>query len=410
MSHTRRSFFKRAAAAPLISAAALGEVRSGSYRDLPIRIDNPRRLGVWTLPAERIPVGIPNDYKPNLALLPGGELLMFAVFVSPLPNKKQSFETHMWRSRDGGLTWSERKLVQEIHGHEPYVTCTSKGTLLVTTTVLKIDPYSEDEFTYGGLFRSTDGGRTWTARRVMLEGSDRASAPRKNGTHCSRHVFEMPDGTLLLGVSIQDSRVGYLWRSGDEGASWEKTPAVTIGDYRGEPYDNLDGFFSEDFTYPMRSGKILHFIRCGPPSPMYPMRDGRTTPATDDSGDRSMLCDSGDGGKSWSNLRDFGDYGLMYPRVLRLRDGRLLLTCTQRAVFYPIGLRACVSYDDGETWDLTSDRIILEGKSPWGAQQGGGFGNTVQLPDGSLVSCSSYRGLDAITHVEVIRWTLPHIS
>ena len=49
----------------------------------------------------------------------------------------------------------------------------------------------------------------------------------------------------------------------------------------------------------------------------------------------------------------------------------------------------------------------IEGKSPWGASQGGGFGNTLQLNDGRLVSCSSYRGPDAQTHVEVVRWRLP---
>jgi hypothetical protein len=39
--------------------------------------------------------------------------------------------------------------------------------------------------------------------------------------------------------------------------------------------------------------------------------------------------------------------------------------------------------------------------------QGGGFGNTLQLKDGGLISCCTYRGADNQTHLEVVRWRLP---
>jgi hypothetical protein len=39
--------------------------------------------------------------------------------------------------------------------------------------------------------------------------------------------------------------------------------------------------------------------------------------------------------------------------------------------------------------------------------QGGGFGNTVQLRDQALVSCSSYRVGDGKTYGEVVCWRLP---
>ena len=97
----------------------------------------------------------------------------------------------------------------------------------------------------------------------------------------------------------------------------------------------------------------------------------------------------------------------MYCRVLRLRDGRRLLTYTQRAVSWPIGLRAMLSYDDGETWDFENDQIILEGFTPWGAESGGAFGNTLELADGTLVSCYSYRASDSRTYIEVVRWRIP---
>ena len=80
---------------------------------------------------------------------------------------------------------------------------------------------------------------------------------------------------------------------------------------------------------------------------------------------------------------------------------------TQRSTFYPIGLQAILSHDDGETWDFQNDRIIIEGKTPWGLASGGGFGNTLQLKDSTLISCYTYRGADDKTHLEVVRWRLP---
>ena len=106
-------------------------------------------------------------------------------------------------------------------------------------------------------------------------------------------------------------------------------------------------------------------------------------------------------------MHDHGDYGMHYPRVIRLENGWLLMTFTQRSTFYPLGVQAVLSHDDGETWDFNSDRIIIEGKTPWGMSQGGGFGNTLQLKDGMLVSCYTHRDSDDKTYLEVVCWRLP---
>ena len=58
-----------------------------------------------------------------------------------------------------------------------------------------------------------------------------------------------------------------------------------------------------------------------------------------------------------------------------------------------------------ETWDSTHDRLIVSYVN-YGAS-GGGYGNTVQLGDGSLITVYSYRGKDKATHVEAVRWRLP---
>lgn len=339
-----------------------------------------------------------------MALLPDGQLVMVASFVRKAPDGRRDEWVGLWRSSDGGETWSERIEVKDLIGRESWLTCISDGTLFATSHLSEDDSKNPEGYTHSYVHRSTDDGQTWARMRIGPE-----DFPPNAQTQTSRNIVELPDGTLLLGVSVNEmeqGRIAYLWISQDRGETWNRsTSRVRIGEYRGQPYDNWDGFFCEDFTFRAQSGKLLHFIRCGPPSPMYPMNDGRLTPSGS-AIDRTMRCESTDLGQTWGELRDCGDYGMHYPRVIRLQDGRLLLTFTQRGVFYPIGLQAVLSYDDGETWDFQSDRLIIEGKTGWGISSGGGFGNTIQLADGTLVSCSTYRW-DDDTPLEVIRWRLP---
>jgi len=53
--------------------------------------------------------------------------------------------------------------------------------------------------------------------------------------------------------------------------------------------------------------------------------------------------------------------------------------------------------------------LVLDEKSPANKPSGGGFGNTVQLPSGQLVSAYTYRGEDGNVHAEVVRWALPDL-
>lgn len=384
-----------------------------TYTSLPIRVNNPRKLGTWELSAERIVLD--ECYKPSIALLPGGELVLVALFTEGAGEGKIRQWTGMWRSSDGGRTWSERTEVPDLIGKEQWLTCTSDGTLLATCHLMGNDVNNPDGYIHSYMHRSTDGGATWERTRIGPEGF-----PARVWTTTSRNIVELPDGTLLWGVAANSMDLAYVWTSRDGGATWDKSaPPVKIGTYRDRPYENrLHGFFDEDFTFRTLSGKLLQFIRAGVGSPIYPMEDGRTVPSGFDHVERMLRCESTDNGQTWSELRDHGDYGMMYPRIIRLQDDRLLMTFTQRGVFYPIGLQAILSQDDGETWDFEADRIIIEGKTPWGMVSGGGFGNTVQLADGTLVSCYTYRAADnelstlyddfsIPTYLEVARWRLP---
>ncbi|MFH0963735.1 MAG: sialidase family protein [Planctomycetota bacterium] len=372
----------------------------------PIRVNNPRRLPRWQIDAKRIPIGRPGDYKPSLVFLPGGGLLMVAFHQTGTQGKSDFHEvTTFWRSDDGGATWSDRDDRRDVIGREQFLSRTRAGTLFMSSHILAADnAYDGPKSSYHSyLHRSTDDGKTWQRTRVRLEGEERRGVPETNGTTTDRNVVELPDGALLFGVALDNSSVACMWRSTDNGESWDRNRPCHILGY----YDNADGFFSNSFTYLNEAGILLHFPRVGHPSPMTPMNDGRPVPLGDDHCDRMMWTKSADDGAMWSRVADFADYGQMYPRVLKLHDGRLLLTFTQRGMNCPLGLRAILSCDDGETWDFHCDQIVIEGFTPWGAPSGGGFGNTVQLHDGTLVSCYSYMGPDENVHVEVARWRLP---
>ena len=67
-----------------------------------------------------------------------------------------------------------------------------------------------------------------------------------------------------------------------------------------------------------------------------------------------------------------------------------------------------VPASDGAIEDLDAHRSsALQTRWTLGKSQGGGFGPTVQLKDGTLVMSYSYRGKDDKTHLEVVRWKLP---
>ena len=70
-------------------------IRSEPDTSHPIRINNPRSLGEWTLPAERFAIG--PGYKPSMARLPNGELVMVALFGAQHQGKRREW-TGLWRS------------------------------------------------------------------------------------------------------------------------------------------------------------------------------------------------------------------------------------------------------------------------------------------------------------------------
>ncbi len=362
-----------------------------------ISISDPKMLPADKLACERIPLGEADDYKPCIAQLPSGELLLTAFHQHKRNGDKVLEQTLLFRSSDGGRTWAGPQPL-DLLGREPYLTVLKNGTIFITGHLLATDVRNKWGYTTGFLHRSTDGGRTWQSTRVESE-----QVKPKASNHTTRNVLELADSSLLLGVDFDGGDGPYfVWRSTDGGQTWDKSQKCEPKNFKSQY-----GFFGgETWLWQARSGKIWALVRVD--STELPIQD-RPIRAGNDQADHFILFSSADSGKTFDRNRDFGDYGEMYMSLLRLHDKRLLLTFTVRDLHPPLGVRALVGdeADDGFTFDFAHDRLMLDIRTPIGKSQGGGFGPSEQLQDGTLVTSYSYRGEDDKTYLEVVRWKLP---
>lgn len=396
-------------AASCVLAAGPGAEDGG----LPIKVLNPSHLP-GEIKGVRTPLGLPGDDHPWIIRLKGGELLVVAFDHEDMatgPGGRFSERAVFWRSRDGGRTWEPREERKDLPGREFSPNRLPDGVLLMPCFLSSDDVSNQDGYGYSLLYRSADGGRTWSRERIGPEGFPPGGETVSDGS-----AIEVPDSQkpgrrmTILGVSMRNAGrrapdYVYLWRSRDNGKRWDKTVIPDTGNW-----SDVDGFFSQSVTYCTPSGKLLHATHVDGKGPHWRLPGTELQQPTGDQGDRMMLWESTNSGFTWRRHRGsgvFGTYGETHPRFLKLRDGRLMLTFTASGHpvdGYPPGLRAVLSHDDGESWDFTHDRLIISYVNEGAG--GSGFGNTVQLADDTLITVYSYRGKDAKSHVEIVHWSL----
>lgn len=162
------------------------------------------------------------------------------------------------RSRDEGRTWSEPEVLFDDaqDNRDPHIAQLKDGTLICTFFTLKPGtagrPY---DGTGTQLVRSKDGGKTWEKTATTV-------APP--GWYCSAPVRQLPDRSCLLGLYFfgnDGKEYGGVIRSTDSGKSW--SAPVTIGEAQNLPLDaetDLIRLNDGVLLAALRSSKVnLHF-------------------------------------------------------------------------------------------------------------------------------------------------------
>ncbi|MBI5382416.1 MAG: exo-alpha-sialidase [Opitutae bacterium] len=278
-------------------------------------------------------------------------------------------KTQIVRSLDQGKTWSPAQTITNtpLDDRDAGIIQTQKGTLLVTwfTSVAfntrtyktaferyarhaeKITPEERKKWLGNWTRRSEDGGKTW------LE-------PVRTNVTAPHGAIQLRDGRLLYvgnGSDAQGRPALLVEQSTDDGRSWTVLAPVP------KP-EGLAGNPGEMHMVELTSGKLLVMARNEPK-------------------DRTqcflLQSESLDGGKTWSPLRSSGIWGYP-PHLIQLRNGWVLVTYGYRRE--PYGERACISRDEGKTWDIANE-IVLNAA---GVGVDLGYPSSTQLADGSILT------------------------
>lgn len=343
--------------------------------------------------AEHIPL-YREEYARNFQFfrLPDGAFYV-AFGTKPTSNHMdpRTIRTLAMISTDGGRTW-ERTARDEIN---PIFRSPQPGRLVKADTYnwrydtpdrrphyealgleVRNTPDHRIAYSTGAFARvSRDDGATWATREIALPPQALVAGYRDD-----RAFLRVNDRVLLraiYGKPVARVRFYEAWllRSEDDGETWQFLPLASSVD--------ADVSHGETALAQAANGDIVAMMR--------------TEPAY---GTRMWVCRSSDLGKTWSKPVQTPLHG--HPaHLLRLRDGRLL--CTYGIRDQPIGIRACLSRDDGRTW-RAEDIVTLRTGADF--KPDSGYPVTLQADDGTLVSMYYLTRGDA-TGIEVTRWKNP---
>ena len=326
---------------------------------------------------------------PNLTVLRDGTIIA-AIFNRPSHGLEAGM-VEAWASGDGRF-WEKRGIVAP---NEPNTTrmnvaagLAGNGDLVVLCSGWsnqqqpgrqKQIPF-RDAILPAWVCRSSDGGRTWTQDKEFVPPPKDWEAFVPFGD-----IVAGTDGALhasAIGVYYdpreavrpRPPRVMQSWhfRSADDGRTWSATSVIG-------PTHN------ETFIHPLGGKRWLAVAR-------------------EESARAMDLFHSDDDGKTWGSPQRVTGRGELNAHLLRLKDGRLLLSYGNRAEDR-FGVLAKTSSDDGRTWS-NPIRLVHSLKSDCG------YPSSVQRPDGAIVTAYYSASTQNHTryHMGVVIWNPPTVS
>ena len=291
-------------------------------------------------------------------------------------------------SKDGGKNWSAPVSVSDTESDErdPAIQVMPDGRVILChggwNSWMSIKALAEKfsyeteyikqagEENFGGSFFlfSEDNGKTWT-RGV------KAPAFAPHGPAIAS------DGTLYQPSLGNDNgkRQVYMYKGSPDATKWEKIGLIAEMEIK-----NSKARYEEPHTVILRDGTMVTAIRVPMPGDGY-MR----------------VSFSKDMGKTWTEPIKTPVRG--YPQhLLELKDGRLLATYGYR--YSPMGVRGCISYDGGKTWDIKNEIIIQNN----GGNVDLGYPVALELENGEILCVYYHNSKDYDNcYIEGATFTIP---
>ncbi len=297
---------------------------------------------------------------PNLTLMPDGAIVA-TIFNQP-SHLTRPGDVECWASDDGGATWEKRGTpgpgkVEDVARGNVAAGVANNGDLVVLVSGWS-GPFVGNERGHvlpTWVSRSADGGRTWLI--------DRETFPK-----LPTGVDGIPFGDILPGkdgalrAAIYRGAT-YICRSEDDGKTWGD-PVLLDGDAK----------TNEVAIFHSGEGQWLAAARL----------------------DGMNLYSSTDDGASWTFRKELTGPRQHPGHILRLADGRLLVSYGNRNG--PRGVDVRFSDDEGASWSEPY-RVLAFGGD-------GGYPSSVQLPDGNVLTAyyaSSIEGHDRY-HMGTVVW------
>ena len=286
----------------------------------------------------------------------------------------------MVRSKDNGKTWGEGITVSAIKDLDEREGCgiqLEDGTIIVG--IYYNDLYIPDgTYNWGGTVKleplnrprlgahfitSNDNGYTWEQGNFI--NVDKMPFTGIEGP--TDAPVQMPDGSIIMGV------IGYgidgdskntgsvLLRSTDKAKTWEYVSTIAA-----DPGGELKGFLEPGIVR-TKTGRIIAGLR---------------NHANENA---IYIAYSDDDGKTW--IPPFKTEMIGHPvDLIQLSDGRIVATYGVREGVgrhtEPGGIRACFSYDNGETWDVSNEVILRDDFINWDI----GYPESLEMTDGKIMT------------------------
>lgn len=328
---------------------------------------------------------------PNLTLLPNGEIGA-AIFNRPSHGRMEG-DIEFWVSADGGDTWALRSRVTH---HEPNhvrmnvgAGLNAAGRIVVLCSAWNLETYTRTQVSEDVLeaqcFTSGDDGYTWEMTCTLEPPPGKVGFTPfgdvcVSGAACyvAGYTREYEDGRMVATAS-------HVYRSTDDGCTWEYRSTID------------DGNHNETDLLPVGDGRWLAAVRTN--DAILP---GATLPRPQP---HILMYASEDDGQSWEYRCTLSYPGHHPPHLLRLADGRVLLTHGSRNVSL-CGVMGRVSDNNGDTW---SRPFVLVGDL---LSRDCGYPSSVLLPSGDIVTAyySASSPWYQRYHMGILRWNLDMVD